>query len=74
VPKNSVPLDSRLALQISKNTGNMIYLFGNKKIADFFFRFFQGKNFRRKIDRIFQKHIRFKASFFCNANPNSFVR
>ena len=62
MPKKSVPLDSRLALQISENTGNMIYRFENQKIADCFFRVFQGKNFRRKIDRIFQKHIGFKTT------------
>jgi len=62
VPNTPVPLDSRLALQISENTGNMIYRFENQKITDCFFRVFSGKNFRRKIDRIFQKHIGFKTT------------
>jgi len=53
VPKGSVPLASRLALQISENTGNMIHRFENKDFAYSFFCVFQGKNFRRKIDRIF---------------------
>ena len=72
--KKPVPLYPSLALQIFENTGNMIYQFENQKIADCFFRVFTGKNFRRKIDRIFQKHIGFKTTVWgemlnlsCNA-------